>query len=162
MKRIRSACKAVIVQDGRVLLQQCRFPPNTIYYELPGGGQRPGETMEEAVRRECLEETGYAVGALRPFALLEEILTDEGFAAAHPGFAHRIFHVFRCEIDDSVPRCEPDEADDQEIGLCWVPLSEVEALLLRPAAMRPVLAALAAEEEPMRYLGAKRFSALED
>ena len=31
------------------------------YYALPGGGQHTGEMLAETVRRELLEETGYAV-----------------------------------------------------------------------------------------------------
>ena len=35
--------------------------------------------MEEAVIRECPEETGYQVGVPRFLALLEEIVTNEAF-----------------------------------------------------------------------------------
>jgi mutator protein MutT len=35
------------------------------YDEFPGGKCEPGETPEAAVRRECLEETGLTIGAVK-------------------------------------------------------------------------------------------------
>jgi nucleoside triphosphatase len=49
-----------IVLDGqRVLLGKAK---TTQKYVLPGGGINPGETMDEALKREMWEETGLYVG----------------------------------------------------------------------------------------------------
>ena len=44
---IRCAAKALIVRDGWLLLNRCRRSDGAVYYDLPGGGQNPFESMEE-------------------------------------------------------------------------------------------------------------------
>jgi 8-oxo-dGTP diphosphatase len=57
---------AVIVTGGRVLACERSAPPEVAgRWEFPGGKVEPGETDEQALARECLEELGVrvAVGA---------------------------------------------------------------------------------------------------
>ncbi|MDO5330584.1 MAG: NUDIX hydrolase [Bacillota bacterium] len=42
------------------------------YYETPGGGVDEGESLIEALRRECLEETGYELSDIREIAIVED------------------------------------------------------------------------------------------
>ena len=52
---IRVSNKALIFREGRVLLNKCaRADGSGFYYDLPGGGQRPGEAAEDGLRREIL------------------------------------------------------------------------------------------------------------
>jgi 8-oxo-dGTP pyrophosphatase MutT (NUDIX family) len=46
---------AVVEQDGKILLIKRKYPPYG--WALPGGKVECGETLEEAVKRELLEET---------------------------------------------------------------------------------------------------------
>lgn len=79
---IRCSAKAIILHNGEILVNRCREEKTgEIYYDLPGGGQHPFETMEEAVVREVLEETGYAVETGRFAAVAEEIYEDEELQA---------------------------------------------------------------------------------
>ncbi len=55
---------AVVVSRGRVLLVRRSTPPRQGQWSLPGGLQKLGETVEEAVRREVEEETGITVRVL--------------------------------------------------------------------------------------------------
>jgi ADP-ribose pyrophosphatase YjhB (NUDIX family) len=57
------ACVGAVVQDaaGRLLLIRRGHAPHAGLWSLPGGRVEAGETLEQAVRREMLEETGLLV-----------------------------------------------------------------------------------------------------
>jgi 8-oxo-dGTP diphosphatase len=57
-------CSGLLIRDGHVLLVRCMYPeqPQPLWV-LPGGRQEAGETIEEAVTREFLEETSLRVRA---------------------------------------------------------------------------------------------------
>lgn len=55
-------------REGRFLLTT--RPPGKVYagfWEFPGGKLEPGETVEQALRRELREEIGVTIGAARPW-----------------------------------------------------------------------------------------------
>ena len=61
---------AVTPQDRILLVRQFRVPVAAITLELPAGHVDPGETPEQAARRELLEETGYAAETFTLLATL--------------------------------------------------------------------------------------------
>jgi 8-oxo-dGTP diphosphatase len=62
-------CVGAVVLDaaGRLLLIRRGHDPHAGLWSLPGGRVEDGETLEQAVRREVLEETGLSV---RPGAVV--------------------------------------------------------------------------------------------
>ena len=65
--RISPAVIVAVIRDRRILLARApRFPPGM--FSVLAGFVEPGETLEECVAREVLEETGIGVKNLRYFA----------------------------------------------------------------------------------------------
>lgn len=54
----------IVIREGKLLLIH-RFRQGAEYYVFPGGGVEEGETWQEALAREMLEETGLALISYR-------------------------------------------------------------------------------------------------
>ena len=78
-KRLPAVSVAVIRGDTVLLVKRARQPSQGLY-AFPGGKVETGETLEQAVQRELLEETGLRANAYRP---LREIHID-GRSDSHP------------------------------------------------------------------------------
>lgn len=68
------AVSALVINEGAVLLVKRGYEPHAGLWALPGGHVEPGETTEDAVRREVHEETGITLLNPRLYALVEYIL----------------------------------------------------------------------------------------
>ena len=69
---------------GPILLVERAGEPLKGYWSLPGGLVETGELLEDAVRREILEETGLRVEPVRRFDIFERIMRNaEGRAEYH-------------------------------------------------------------------------------
>lgn len=58
---IRNAARALIIRQEKILLLQKAGGGRGERFALPGGAQDPGETLNDALNRECLEEIGTSV-----------------------------------------------------------------------------------------------------
>ena len=64
--------------EGRVLLDRTHHPAKDAFYWFPGGGVEPGETAEEAVKRELVEEAAVQIDVLKPLYLSENLFVESG------------------------------------------------------------------------------------
>lgn len=154
---IRCASKAIIVKNGCVLLNRCRHMNGVVYYDLPGGGQHTGETMEEALVREVREETGYEVCSVRFAGLAEEIYTDPLICQQYPEYAHRLLHIFIAQVK-SEHRTSPTEKDLYMEESVWVPLETAEKLIINPEGIASNLRKMLENNEAI-YLGSRMIAA---
>lgn len=83
---------------------------------LLGGGMDPGESEEECIRREALEETGYAVTVGEKVCIGEEYTTDLKGRPFHP-----VGHIYLIRMGEKVR--EPVESDHI---LTWLPVEEFQ------------------------------------
>jgi 8-oxo-dGTP diphosphatase len=111
---VRQKAYALIVEDGRLLLVRYYYPRERAWYwNFPGGTVEPGETLEETVRRELMEECCVQV-EVGPLLLRE----------ATPGRKY-VRHFFRCRIVAGTPCISDDPATNDSIGAIeWVPVTE--------------------------------------
>ena len=84
---------------GPILLVERAGKPLKGYWSLPGGLVETGELLEDAVRREILEETGLRVEPVRFYDFFERIMRDdEGRAEYHYLLADYICKVVGGEL----------------------------------------------------------------
>ena len=147
---VRVSVKAVVVTDGQILLLKHRDEQGE-WYSLPGGGQRHGETLPEALTRECQEETGLGVRMGRLLFMRDYIADNHEFAEEHPG-AHQIELMFQCEVVGGQAPGLGDSPDEMQTGAEWVELDRLRDLRLYPRAVAQILAE-GVPEDGARYLG---------
>ncbi|NBB78399.1 MAG: NUDIX domain-containing protein [Verrucomicrobia bacterium] len=134
MRHIRTAARALIITDNQLLTIKMR-DRSGIFYILPGGGQRHGETLHEGLKRECLEEIGTEVEIGPLLYVREYIGKNHEFRKAHHAF-HQVENVFRCTLDDPGKIGPGSEHDKKQIGVEWIPLSELPNRRLLPEAIK--------------------------
>jgi len=113
------SCVAIVALDDAdnvLLVRQFRKPVEKELLEIPAGGIDPGESPEDAVRREMREETGF---------LPRRVQRLGGFYSS-PGFCTEYLYLYLAS--DLVAK--PLKAEDTEnITLVRVALSEVPELI---------------------------------
>jgi uncharacterized protein YdhG (YjbR/CyaY superfamily)/8-oxo-dGTP pyrophosphatase MutT (NUDIX family) len=81
--------QGAIIRDHHILLlKQVEHASGRSYWQIPGGGIESGETEEQCVQREMLEETGLAVR-------VDSLLLDE---PSTPGAIYQRWKTYRCAI----------------------------------------------------------------
>lgn len=153
MGQLRNSVKAVIIREGQLLVTVNRDAWGE-FLLLPGGGQRFGETMIEALKRECQEEIGCDI-------VVKELLGIREYIGAHHEFAaidaelHQIEIMFLCEL---APGCEPQagkltdkEKSWEQTGIAWLPLFRLRDYRIYPSVLAEWLQAW--PHIPPRYWG---------
>lgn len=114
-------------EDGRLLfIRRGRGVPRAGYWSPPSGRIEPGESAEQAVRREAREELGIEV---EPVAELAESLSDD--------------RRFRLRWWLARPAATPQPTAAEVAEIAWVSLKEVAKLAPRFREHEEVLAHLA-------------------
>jgi 8-oxo-dGTP pyrophosphatase MutT (NUDIX family) len=99
------------------MVKQYRHGIEETGIELPGGVAEEGETIEEAVRREIKEETGYE------FASYEYL----GKICANPSTTNNFMHMFLATDGERV--ADPQLDDLEELEVVLYSIEEVKNLL---------------------------------
>ena len=136
MSSPRVSARALVTHNGAVLAIRAAGAHGD-FYVLPGGGQNRGETLREAVVRECREELGVEVevGELRfvhdYIAALDEFSIDGSDV-------HQLDVIFNARILSGEPGTG-SAPDTIQLGIQWLPLDRLEEDRLYPKALRRLL-----------------------
>jgi len=104
----------VIVDQGRTLLIRRGSEPLLGEWSIPGGTLELGESLQEGVVRELLEETGIQVRVLELIEVFDRIFLEDGATGAaaerKPRF-HFVIADYLCERLSGEPRAGSDVTD---------------------------------------------------
>ena len=131
---VRTAARAVVVRDGRLLAITMRDREGD-FFILPGGGQRHGETLADTLRRETSEEIGVALEPGPVLYVREYIGKNHGFAREHQHF-HQVEVVFRCTLPDGATPAAGAGRDRRQVGVAWLELAKLDACRFFPAFLK--------------------------
>jgi 8-oxo-dGTP diphosphatase len=127
-KRVR----AIIVEGRKILLIKRTFPDH-VYWVFPGGGAEDGETVIDALKRECLEELGVTVEVTSLF--MKKISEKEETKG-------EMEYFYIASITDgkfgnaSGPEYKTDSHYKGTYELVWEDISKIKDIDLRPNDVR--------------------------
>ncbi|MDR0819578.1 MAG: NUDIX domain-containing protein [Oscillospiraceae bacterium] len=107
---------AVIIREGKVLM--VKGSDSGKHYPV-GGHVQLGETSEQAVVRECLEETGVNYEVERLLFVCEDFFTYDG----QPSHSVEFYYLMKPNS------AEPNRLTDNGEELVWLPVNAIDNLL---------------------------------
>ena len=140
--RFRNSAKAIIIEDGKVLAVCRDDPAFGEWYLLPGGGQRPGEDLHAALRRELLEEAGIEIEIDGLVLVREYIGANHEFVDAD-GDLHQVELMFVCRRAGADGRAQTPKVghapDADQVRVEWLPLERLPEIPFYPKALGRML-----------------------
>ena len=146
---IRNAVRAVVVRGERILLLKKNGGDRGERYALPGGAQELGETLHQALNRECREEIGSAV------EIVDLLYVADFFRPRKtdpPSTRHLVEFLFQCTLPDGYVAQRGSKPDKSQVDVVWRDLADIEGMSMSPKALSHLLPALQRQRTGV-YLG---------
>jgi 8-oxo-dGTP diphosphatase len=124
---------AVVIEGAKVLLVRRGHAPLKGEWSLPGGALELGETLQQGVVREVLEETGLMVEPAGMIEVLDRITQDEVSGRIH---YHYVLIDFVCRVTGGTLRGGSDADEARWVGR--EDLDEQGGYGLAPVTMRVI------------------------
>jgi 8-oxo-dGTP pyrophosphatase MutT (NUDIX family) len=123
------AGRAIVARGSEVLVVETPHGNHI----LPGGRREDGETTVAAIQREVLEETGWVIDSLRPFAVLhlqyQTPMPQNVGRVIYPDF---IWHVFTAEASEYCEERQLRDESEVVLATCFKPIEEALGAQLDP------------------------------
>jgi mutator protein MutT len=124
----------VVIREGRALLIKRGSAPLEGQWSIPGGTLELGESLQDGVRRELLEETGIAVRVLELIEVFDRIFRDASGEIQY----HFVIVDYLCEMVSGEASAASDVTDT-----AWVREADLSNYKLTEAATRVIRKAFA-------------------
>ena len=141
---IRNAARAIIIRDGQLLVLQ----KTDGSYSLPGGAPDAGESLEEGLQRECLEEIDTRVQINR-LAHVGDYFKPR--KSDPPNIRHHVEFLFDCSVSDDYIARSGSHPDKRQVDVLWLDLQDLENQLISPASLKKCIKQL--DKHTPVYLG---------
>jgi len=146
---IRNAVRAVVVRGERILLLKKSGGDRGERFALPGGAQELGETLHQALDRECREEIGTTVKIV-------DLLSVADFFKPRktdpPSTRHLVEFLFQCTLPDGYIAQSGTKPDKSQVDVVWMDLADIEEIRMSPKALSHLLPTLKQQRTGV-YLG---------
>ncbi len=121
----------ILICKGKVLFQHFR---NTTEYALPGGHAEVGETSEQTIMREFMEESKIAVKPVRMVAVGENFFPWP----TKPVNCHQVSLYYMLEAKEEIETKDFDFMDElsgerYDLEFCWKTAEEIKGMTMYPA-----------------------------
>lgn len=149
LPEIRNATRALIIRQDKILLLKKEGGGRGERFALPGGAQDPGESLTEALNRECLEEidTLVTINDLVHVADFFKVKDTQP-----PVRQHHIEFLFQCSVPaDYTPHNGP-RPDKHQVAVVWAELVNLAQLPLYPQYLSTCIPNLESMDRTL-YLG---------
>ena len=103
-KNINRSARAILLRENSLLLLHTK---TLDYYMLPGGGIEEGETPEQTVIREVLEETGFRSQIIKKTLIIKEYFPESTWET----------HYFLCSIKEGEKISPVFTSEEQNLKL---------------------------------------------
>lgn len=145
---IRNTPRAVIIQGGKILLLRKDGDARGERYGLPGGEQELGESLHDALIRECMEEIDASVSVGKLIYVAEFFKQKD---TVPPMRRQLMEFLFLCSLpDDYTPRNGPGP-DKHQVEVVWRELHTLPSLVLFPEYLIEAITSI--ENDMPTYLG---------
>lgn len=124
---IRPCVRSLCFYQGKILGEQPADDPSACF-AFPGGGLELGETLEERLKKEYLEEANVRV------ITSEYLFLVENRFSFNDGLIHSLEHYFFVTLEDY-----DIESQEPEIILKWLAIDQLPKIDLQPKIVREVI-----------------------